>query len=152
MTAFFFDTSALVKRYVPEIGSQWVQSTIAPSAGHTIFISQITPVEVMSSLTRRRREGTLSTRSLHAAKLILNRHVRRDYFTILLIPEVIEKAQDLLERYPLRAADAMQLGCAIQANTQFTQEGHPGVIFVCSDSRLLLAAAEESLQIHEPGE
>jgi predicted nucleic acid-binding protein len=37
MGAYYFDSSALVKRYTDETGSLWVRSLTAPQAGHVIF-------------------------------------------------------------------------------------------------------------------
>ena len=53
--AFFFDSSGIVKRYANETGTQRVLSVTNPSANNTIFISKITPVEVISALSRKLR-------------------------------------------------------------------------------------------------
>jgi len=39
VSTYFFDTSALIKRYVVEQGTDWVRSIVAPQAGHTILIA-----------------------------------------------------------------------------------------------------------------
>ncbi|WP_445241306.1 type II toxin-antitoxin system VapC family toxin [Microcoleus vaginatus] len=46
VNAYFLDTSALVKRYVPEIGSEWILSITDPARDNDLAISQITWVEV----------------------------------------------------------------------------------------------------------
>jgi predicted nucleic acid-binding protein len=53
----FFDTSALVKRHVNEIGSPWVRSLIRAKATHRIYIARITAVEVFAAITRRQHNG-----------------------------------------------------------------------------------------------
>lgn len=50
MAAYFFDSSAVVKRYVHEMGTAWVLSVTAPTAGHFIYIAHITGVEVVSAI------------------------------------------------------------------------------------------------------
>jgi predicted nucleic acid-binding protein len=75
LTVYFFDTSALVKRYVTETGSAWIRSTASPGAGNVIFIAQITPVEVVSALVRRERDGSIPSRTSKASHLLLNRHI-----------------------------------------------------------------------------
>lgn len=60
MTIYFVDTSALAKRYLIEVGSAWVGSWIEPSAGNTIVIFRLTPIEFLSVLQRRTREKTLN--------------------------------------------------------------------------------------------
>ncbi len=57
MTFAYFDTSALVKRYVRERGSAQVGSLLRR---HDLLSSAITPVEVVSALSRKRRDGDLS--------------------------------------------------------------------------------------------
>jgi predicted nucleic acid-binding protein len=37
VAAYFFDASALVKRYVAEAGTAWVRGLIHRKAGHRIF-------------------------------------------------------------------------------------------------------------------
>ena len=60
MAVFLFDSSALVKRYLKEPGSQWVRTTLQPIAGHTILVAQTSPVELVAAVTRRMRGGFLS--------------------------------------------------------------------------------------------
>ncbi|MFN8371958.1 MAG: hypothetical protein U0694_03660 [Anaerolineae bacterium] len=57
MSDYFFDSSGLVKRYLREVGSGWVQRIVNPTAANRIFVSQITQVEIMpavDSLSRAR--------------------------------------------------------------------------------------------------
>lgn len=60
VSAYFLDSSALVKRYVPETGSAWVQALADVATGNLLIIARITWVEVLSALARRQREGSLS--------------------------------------------------------------------------------------------
>lgn len=60
MTAYFLDSSALVKRYVPQTGSAWIRALLAPQTGNSLFVARITWVEVRSAIARREREGSLT--------------------------------------------------------------------------------------------
>jgi uncharacterized protein len=42
MAAYFFDSSALVKRYVVESGTQWVRNLCDPTVSHSLYIVRIT--------------------------------------------------------------------------------------------------------------
>jgi hypothetical protein len=53
MAAFFFDTSGIVKRYVQEIGTAWVQHTANPTPGNVVYLARISAVEVPSRAWRR---------------------------------------------------------------------------------------------------
>ena len=57
MAAYVLDTSAVVKRYIQEIGTGWVRSIADPAAAHLIYLARITDVEVTSAIIRRQRGG-----------------------------------------------------------------------------------------------
>lgn len=54
MAACVLDTSAVVKRYIQEVGTVWVRSIADPAASHLIYLARITDVEVTSAVVRRR--------------------------------------------------------------------------------------------------
>jgi len=63
---------------------------------------------------------------------------------------VLLEAQRLLETYPLRAGDAIQLASALLANAQLQTANLHALIFLASDARLLTAAMSEGLQTDDP--
>lgn len=67
MADYFFDSSALVKAYVAETGTNWVR-TILDDPQHRISISALAEVEVISALTRRFNEGDNTQAELDQAK------------------------------------------------------------------------------------
>ena len=105
MSVYFFDSSVLTKRYITETGSNWVLNTVAPNNGHHILIAQIAPVEVFSAISRQKRENRISARTSRAIRMYLDRHVFRQYDVVILSDEILQSAQDLLDKYPLRAYD-----------------------------------------------
>ena len=50
MATAYIDTSALVKRYVAEVGSAWVRRMVARPVQHVIYTAALTEVEVRSAL------------------------------------------------------------------------------------------------------
>src|SRR6266581_5006379 len=70
MTQYFLDSSALIKRYIVEPGTTWVRSIIQRSSGNTVIIAQITRIEIVSGASRRVREGTLTSRTARAVRLL----------------------------------------------------------------------------------
>ena len=64
MAAYYFDTSAIVKRYLPETGSTWVR-TITDTTNqrgrpiHSITVVSIGIVETVAAFARRHRMGQL---------------------------------------------------------------------------------------------
>src|SRR5262249_24442254 len=103
VTEYFLDSSALIKRYVSERGSIWVRTISSPSTGNTITLAPVTQVEVFSGVTRRRREAIITPRGARTIRLLLNRHVLREYQIIEMTRHLVSSAQDLLDKYPLRA-------------------------------------------------
>jgi predicted nucleic acid-binding protein len=55
---YYFDSSGLVKRYVSEVGSNWVISLTDPAAGNRIYVANITGVEVPAAINKRVRWAT----------------------------------------------------------------------------------------------
>lgn len=64
MAVYFFDSSALVKRYSQETGTAWTQ---AVAARNYVFLARITQVEVIAAIERRKRGGTLAASDATAA-------------------------------------------------------------------------------------
>ncbi|MBI1277701.1 MAG: PIN domain-containing protein [Anaerolineaceae bacterium] len=146
MSSYYLDTSALIKRYITEIGSAWIKNLLDVSAGHVIVVSDLTAVEVFSTLARRRREGTIAP----ADTLILQTRFLADfgqeYLSISLENPVLNRARDLLNRYPLRSLDAIQLASSLEAAITL---GEP-MTFISADKNLLNAAVGEGFSVDDP--
>jgi hypothetical protein len=146
MTVFFVDTSALAKRYLHESGSAWVQSWIEPVHGNVIIIAEIAIVEMKSLLARRQRENSLTAQ---AAALLWNDfliHAQKEYLRITLDEQSITIATRLIDIYPLRALDAVQLASAIRGMAIL---GDP-VTMISADTRLIQAALFEGFSADDP--
>jgi predicted nucleic acid-binding protein len=150
VTAFFLDSSALIKRYITEQGTAWVRALCASAAGNSLLISAITPVEIISGVSRCRREGTVTLRAAQVIRLLQNRHLQREYRVIELAAPIIQRSQDLLEQHPLRAYDAIQLASALEANARLLAGGLAPLVFSSADSRLLGIAALVGLSTDDP--
>jgi predicted nucleic acid-binding protein len=146
------DASAIVKRYVTEVGSGWVQALCDPAASHTIGIAEITRAEVASALQRRVREGSIPTDV--SAELIrsLEAHSAMEYRLVPTDHTVISLAVALIQRHPLRAYDAVQLATALHVNETLVSIGLPAIVFVSGDADLLSAALAEGLAIENPND
>jgi predicted nucleic acid-binding protein len=146
---YFLDSSALVKRYIPEIGSAWIQGIILP-ATNNIFIASITRSEVVSAVMRRSRESSISSRTAKAVRLLMDRHSVRQYTIIALTDGVVKRSEDLLEAYPLRAYDSIQLASALELNQKLITNGLSALVFLSADNRLLSIATSVGLVTDDP--
>lgn len=59
MAALFFDTSALVKRWIREPGTAWVRDATSRRAGNRVLVARLALPECASALAGRRRAGDI---------------------------------------------------------------------------------------------
>jgi predicted nucleic acid-binding protein len=81
MARYFFDSSALVKRYHRESGSAQVESLLA-EPGDRFFISRLALVEVHSTFARLVREKTLNEADFARLTARLREDVASGLFTV----------------------------------------------------------------------
>lgn len=137
----FFDTSALVKYYYEEQGSEFVTKLIQDERNE-IIISEIAIIEFISSLYKKFRTKELTEENLEIAisefRLSLNDYIIEPFTSI-----VRENAEKLIGKYGkvncIRTLDAMQLSTYILiADTESK--------FVCADNNLNKIAELTSCQ------
>jgi uncharacterized protein len=150
VNAYFLDTSALVKRYVPEIGSEWILSITDPATNSDLVISQITWVEVHSALARRLRDGSLSAERFDLIVQKVREDFENEYRVIDINPTLIETAAELVMLHPLRAYDAVQLASALRFQSTLISVSETQLVFVSADNRLLDIAQSAGLAIDNP--
>lgn len=92
MNLYFFDSSALVKRYIHESGSQWVQTVTASMASNIVLASRITRVEVLSAFARLQREGTIDSVTMSTTLQLFQYDWTHQYQLVELDPQITELA------------------------------------------------------------
>ena len=150
VNAYFLDTSALVKRYVPEIGSDWILSITDPATNSDLVISQITWVEVHSAFARRLRDGSLSAERFDLIGQKVREDFENEYRIIDVDRTLIETAAELVMQHPLRAYDAVQLASALRFQSTLVLVPETQLVFVSADNRLLNIAQSAGLTIDNP--
>ncbi len=114
----YCDASALVKLYVPEKESNELNQIV--EGRRDLLVSDLSITEIVSSLSRRRREGALTAPILARLHRAILGHVEAGvYRRVELIPATHREAERLLlsvETLPLRAADALHLALAISGD------------------------------------
>jgi predicted nucleic acid-binding protein len=146
----FFDTSGLAKHYVSEIGSTWVTNVCSPASGNSIFIAEITIVEITSAIVRRARSGSLTAANAQAALNQFNRDLKNIYFVLEIASARLTEARQFAEAYGLRSLDAIQLAFAAHLNQKQISIGFPPITLVSADTELLDAANAEGLAVENP--
>lgn len=134
----FWDSSALVP--LIELEPMTDPMTELLAADPDIVVWVLTPVELTSALARRAREQANRKRNIET----LIAAIESTWRGVAEVRRVADGARVLLQRYPLRAADALQLSAALWA-----ANGRPGQLpFVTLDHRLAEAARTEGFEVH----
>lgn len=146
MVNVYLDTSALVKLYIEETGTARVLAAVDAAEGAQVIITDISRVESRSAIRRRERASDVSGTE---ANQIL-KQIERDVSSFFLVQPtssaLLEEALRLIDRYPLRAYDAVQLaGCLVVRDSLAGP-----VTFVCADAQLCQAAEQEGLTTLNP--
>jgi hypothetical protein len=143
---YYLDTSALVKLYVREPGTDQMIRLASYPSGHTLAVLALARVEFRAAVRQRERKGDLPHDAAEALIARMEEHLQSLYLVQLVTETVIEEAAALLDRHPLRAYDAVQLaGClSLRASRGETPS------FVCSDRQLVRAAEDEGLAVFDP--
>lgn len=149
MPLYFFDTSALVKRYRSEQGTEVVDACFADAASQFI-ISRLGIVETTSALALKVREGELRLADYNIArKKFLGDISQGTLKVVRLLADHYRGAEQLIDRHAtscrLRTLDALQLSVALDLH----QHGRIDT-FVCADEPLCELAALENLPTLNP--
>lgn len=138
----FLDTSALVKIYIAEPGSERMREAVAreePKAASVLAFA-----EIHATFARRRREELLLATELEQLRL----GFADDWEQLTQVQvgaAVLNLVPALCGRHPLRGADAVHLASALLLREEGLE-----VLFACSDRNLLGAAVVEGLATFNP--
>jgi uncharacterized protein len=139
----YLDTSALVKLFAAEVGSDLVRRAVAES--DLIATSLLSYAEARSALARKSRSGEMTRTTLNRCR----GEFERDWARLQRLPvdeALVRKAGDLAEQHALRAFDALHLATADSLRAAL----RAAVIFACFDSALNGAAKTHGLRLLSP--
>jgi len=131
----FFDTSAFVKRYVSEAGTDAVLDWCDRAT--EIGLSGIALPEIISAFCRLRREDKITDTQYRQLKSLLLSDIE-DAALCDLSPAVLGQAVSSLETNVLRAMDAIHIGSAVALKAD---------VFISADKRQREAAARAGLRV-----
>lgn len=138
MPTYYLDSSALVKRYVTEIGSAWIRQ-LCEEATNAIFISELALVEVGSAFARRCHRGEITDEERRNYLAVFIHDCAEHYHLIPAERPTVERGLDLTQKHFLRGYDALQLAARL-----------PALTFLSADDGLLGAAVAERLKTENP--
>ena len=139
----YLDSSALIKRYVREDGTDVVKSILG--GDDLITTSKLSYPEILSALMRKVRAGEIERKTFNGIVDMFD----RDWDHVLVLDfhnDLLQIVKMLIGKHPLKAADAIHLSSALWLKASSKAE----VTFVASDSSLLKAAGAEKLHVMNP--
>jgi hypothetical protein len=141
----FWDSSAVVPLIVAQAASPQADEWL--SEDPELALWTLTSVELASAIRRLVREGVFGEREANTAEARADELIRACH-VIFNIETVKAQAHRLLRLHPLHAADAMQLGAALE-----WAGGRPAGRFLHTlDAQLAVAATREGFHVvPEPG-
>lgn len=150
MTIVYFDASAVVKYYVREPGSDWVQALVREPA-NTVFVTLLTVVEVSAAISICERTGKLTRRQRWQAYDVFKEDMRQKLFRLLDVSAtIVEEAADLAQRYPLKGYDAVQVASALTLSRALKVLQVRPLTFISGDAQALATAKAKGLAVDDP--
>jgi len=150
MATFYFDTSAIVKRYHKKLGSE-VLDRISGLKGHVFAISFWTVLEFIVAFSAKTRRRELSREAFNIAVSRFLKDIL-DRFTIISVnDELVALAASLAVKHALPSADCIQLAGAISLKNAL-EPVKERLVLVCSDKDLCKAAHKEGIEFINPEE
>jgi predicted nucleic acid-binding protein len=147
LVLYYLETSALVKLYVYEPGTERLLNLAAGDAGHRFAILSIAQIEFRSAIRRRQRGGEIPASAAEELIETFRRHSEGKFLIQPFSDSLLDVALALIDSYALRGFDAMQL-----AGYLFLRSisGSEEPVFVCADKVLLSTARNEGCPILDP--
>ncbi len=147
MAFYYLETSALVKLYVREPGTERVLALATRSSENRLAILDLSQVELRSAIRRRERAGDIPTLAANELLATFKVHIEARFVIQKITDFVLDIASVLVDRHTLRAFDAIQLAGYVVLNSSARSDMPT---FVCSDQALLVAAKQEGMVILDP--
>lgn len=149
MYVLFWDASALIKRYLPELGRDTVNAFFNTVSRGDMLSTPWGYAETYSILLRRRNADVLDTASFTVAVTALQDEVVDDEdFRLLTIDDAtVFDSIAMMHRHNLNATDAALLTLLL---TYAHSVGTTQCVLVAADQRLLRAASAEGLTTVNP--
>ena len=146
---FYLDSSALVKRYAVETGTEWVRA-LCSKPDYVIAVALIGLVEVAAAVAGKLRGGIIDQATGDVILTGLKADAVTQYLLLDVNQYVVDEAIELTGRRRLRGYDAVHLACALRLNRALMDHRLSSLTLVAADNDLLKAAQAEGLETENP--
>ena len=149
----YMDSSALVKHYIKETGSEAIQARIASEtdASAVPFTSVLTYAEIHATLAKKARGKFVTLRELKRLWRDFDADWASGISAIALDAGVLASIRDIVSHFPLSGADAVHLASALWLrDTVGAKASGATLTFATADLRLADAALRRKLEVFNP--
>ena len=124
MTLFYLETSAMLKRYRPEVGSAFIQELLTRKrTGEELLTSHFTILEVTGVASRMLRGRLLDVSQYERIVIGLLQDISDYGIAVLPVDEdIVSDALRFYPEYSLRGSDAVHFASAVRVNQQLVGE------------------------------
>lgn len=146
---YFVDTSALVKAYVTEMGSDTVQQAFV-RLDRAVAVSDTVLSETLGILAREYRKKTISKQQYADGRDALRFDAQERFYVVPISPDVAAAGLRLMDTYRDRGVggiDTLHIACADGLQAAFKEET---VGFMCSDRPLRVVAEAHGYDVFDP--
>jgi predicted nucleic acid-binding protein len=141
----------MIKRYMEEDGSSWIQKISEPSTGNFLLISELTKVEIVATLRRAGKQGgKLTLNEANAAIQDFLFDLNHQYQVIEVNEKVFNQAVVIADKDGLKGADAVQLAAALMADKEWMIYGISPMKIVSADKELNESARSKGFIVENP--
>ncbi len=148
----YMDSSALVKIYIREQGSEWTREVYGNSKANDILIYEIAGAEVLAALHQRFRNKDFSEEDLKTACDLFRNDFQNFFARLPIKKQIVDTGMRLIQKHPLRGYDAIQLATAVSFLEELRKLNGESLLFVGVDKVLDNSATAEGLTVINPSE
>jgi len=146
MQNLFFDTSALVKRYYEEPGTEFVDSLVTDDDTKVVLTS-IAVVETVSAFRRKYNREDIGDDVLDELLASFFDEALSDFLILPTEESLLVNSFELVLDDDLRTLDSLQLSAALSVSENVEE-----LVFVSADKELVSVAENKGLQTQNPDE
>jgi predicted nucleic acid-binding protein len=143
MEVLFFDTSALVKRYYEEPGTELVDDLVEDD--RRVTITSLAVIETISAFRRKYNRRQISESDTDGLLAAFFGEALDDFVIVPMEESIQQFSFDLILEDDLRTLDSLQLAAALALDGE-----EMDIVFISADSDLVAVANDRGLQTVNP--
>jgi predicted nucleic acid-binding protein len=144
MRSLFFDTSALVKRYYDEPGSEVIDSLVE-GEDTKVVLTAIAVVETVSAFRRKYNRDDIPEPAVDELLAAFFDEALAEFLIVPTEEARLTRSFDLILEQDLRTLDSLQLSAALSVSEEVEE-----MTFVCADRELVSVAEGRGLDTLNP--